>query len=63
MIENSVKNSSKNQGKKHKMAMSMTKTNSKIQKSKSYNKALIYSIYGRYWEEVIKKVLKNLENY
>lgn len=45
------------------VAMSLTKTNSKIHKPKSYYKAINNPIYDRYWRKTIKQELHNLENH
>lgn len=43
--------------------MSLTITNSKIHKLKSYNKAINDSIHGCCWREVIEEELQNLESH
>lgn len=63
MIENSVKDNSKNQGKEHKMVISMTGINIKIQESESYDKAMNNLIYGHCQRKAIKKKLQNLKNH
>lgn len=57
MIKDTVKNNTKNQGKKYKIVMIMTDTNNKIWELRLYDKVINNSIYGYYQKEVIKKKL------
>lgn len=43
--------------------MLINKLRSKIQKSKTYDKAVNNAIYRQQWQKAIKEELQNLENY
>lgn len=45
------------------VAMSITKTTSKIYEPRLYDKAVNDPIYGRRWRETIEKELQNLESH
>lgn len=45
------------------VAMSMTKKNTKIYKSRLFDEVLYDSIYNPHWKKAIKKDLQNLENH
>lgn len=44
----------------HKLAKSVTKTSSKVQKSKAYNKIITNFIQNNKWYKVVNKELLNL---